>query len=84
MPDHDFQPGDVVELKSGGPRMTVTGIRTDEDAKRDAREGIFAFSTGVHCQWFVDTAVQGEYFVASALRLCDEEVPASPRARRSR
>lgn len=84
MPDHDFQPGDVVELKSGGPRMTVTSIRTDEDAKRDASDGIYAPDTGVHCQWFADTAVKGEYFNASSLKLCEDEPPASPRARRSR
>jgi uncharacterized protein YodC (DUF2158 family) len=35
---HEFQPGDVVQLKSGGPPMTIDEVRTDGT---------------LLCQWFV-------------------------------
>jgi uncharacterized protein YodC (DUF2158 family) len=34
-----FEPGDVVELKSGGPAMTVIGLKED----------------GVHCLWYAES-----------------------------
>ncbi len=34
----DFKPGDIVKLKSGGPKMTVSEIIEDEE---------------VICKWFV-------------------------------
>jgi uncharacterized protein YodC (DUF2158 family) len=42
-----FKPGDVVALKSGGPKMTVT-------PKRDG--------TRVWCDWFEGKERQGQYF----------------------
>jgi uncharacterized protein YodC (DUF2158 family) len=42
----DFQPGDIVRLKSGGPKMTV---ETVDD-------------TGVYCAWFVGDKVEGRAF----------------------
>jgi uncharacterized protein YodC (DUF2158 family) len=42
----DFQPGDVVRLKSGGPKMTAETV--DE--------------TGVSCTWFVGDKVEGRIF----------------------
>ena len=47
--DQAFKPGDVVQLNSGGPRMTVVAVQSDgtlrciwfhEDGKHD--NGIFA------------------------------------------
>ena len=35
-----FEPGDVVELKSGGPAMTVIEVKED----------------GVHCMWYGEAA----------------------------
>ena len=37
-----FEPGDVVELKSGGPAMTVIGVKED----------------GVHCMWYAESAAE--------------------------
>lgn len=51
----DFKVGDVVQLKSGGPRMTVSF---------DAGKGT------VHVIWFDnDEKVQGEEFLKSILKL---------------
>ena len=47
--DLDFEPGDVVQLNSGGPKMTVEAVQSDgtlrcvwfhEDGKQD--HGVFA------------------------------------------
>lgn len=38
-----FHPGDVVQLKSGGPRMTFTGLISDDR---------------LFCMWFDKTNVQ--------------------------
>lgn len=53
-----MNPGDIVVLKSGGPRMTVTSVR--------AGEGIsYAF-----CKWFDDLGqLHTEKFNLAALRL---------------
>jgi uncharacterized protein YodC (DUF2158 family) len=48
----NFEVGDVVRLKSGGPMMTVTGMRYDIE---------------YICQWFVDTKAFSGFYPASAL-----------------
>jgi uncharacterized protein YodC (DUF2158 family) len=40
---HQFNVGDVVQLKSGGPKMTVNSV-SEEHAEMM-----------VHCTWFVDS-----------------------------
>ena len=45
--------GSVVSLKSGGPLMTVEELGEHADAR---------------CAWFVDLAVQREWFVLAALQ----------------
>lgn len=51
--DNQFQPGDVVSLRSGGPRMTVAMI-----------SGPNAF-----CEWFTDDQhLQSRSFVVTSLK----------------
>ncbi len=47
-----FQEGDVVQLKSGGPKMTVKAIDDDGD---------------VYCQWFSGSKLQNGYFKPHSL-----------------
>src|ERR1700750_1858856 len=49
----DFEIGNVVQLKSGGPKMTVHGLVSDGD---------------VICQWFEGNAVHEESFPREALQ----------------
>lgn len=51
-----FKVGDVVQLKSGGPKMTVVGTEI-EGAK-----------VLVTCQWFDGTKLATEVIIAEALR----------------
>lgn len=51
-----FKEGDVVRLKSGGPKMTVTHV----DASRICS-----------CAWFSGAAVHRSEFFAGALKLDD-------------
>lgn len=57
-----MEPGDVVVLKSGGPRMTVTSVRYGENAP-------YAF-----CKWFDDLGqLHTEKFAVAALQPIDEQ-----------
>jgi uncharacterized protein YodC (DUF2158 family) len=49
----DFETGNVVQLRSGGPKMTVHGLASDGD---------------VICQWFEGDAVHEESFTREALQ----------------
>jgi uncharacterized protein YodC (DUF2158 family) len=49
----DFEIGDVVQLRSGGPRMTVHSLVSDGD---------------VVCQWFEGSEVHEENFPKEALK----------------
>jgi uncharacterized protein YodC (DUF2158 family) len=59
---NDFKAGDVVQLKSGGPKMTVEliGKKFESDTKNSAK-----------CVWFENTA----YFDLAVLRLADSDEP---------
>jgi uncharacterized protein YodC (DUF2158 family) len=52
--------GDVVQLKSGGPRMTVD--RVDDDGRL------------IHCCWFEGATRKTDVFEIFALRLVDQEL----------
>ncbi len=56
MADHanQFKAGDQVELKSGGPTMTV--VR-------------YIYGGGVQCSWFSGTKAQKESFTEGALKI---------------
>ena len=63
MPEaRDFKPGDVVQLKSGGPAMTVGG-RVAEDS--------------VRCHWFDGATAMTEIFPTAAIRLYEGPKPAA-------
>ncbi len=53
MSENEIKPGDVVELKSGGPEMTVA----------------FADGRQLYCRWFAGADVKGERFYAQELKL---------------
>ena len=57
-----FQPGDVVQLKSGGPAMTV-GRRVAEDS--------------IRCHWFDGATAKTEIFPTAAIRLYEGPKPAA-------
>lgn len=58
----EFKVGDVVELKSGGPDMTVVSIVKDETADWDP---------SVICKWFTNEEAmpQTDSFPVKALRI---------------
>ncbi len=58
MPEKELKVGDVVRLKSGGPRMTVYEIEDEED-----------MNYMIYCRWFLENKHQPETagFEADAL-----------------
>jgi uncharacterized protein YodC (DUF2158 family) len=62
MPDEQIKPGDIVSLRSGGPRMTVAAI--------DGR--------GALCEWFTDDQQpQSRSFTLASLKLDDRQMTAT-------
>jgi uncharacterized protein YodC (DUF2158 family) len=58
MADEQFKPGDVVSLRSGGPRMTIS-----------TADGKSAF-----CEWFTDDQhPQGKSFTLTSLKLDEQQ-----------
>ena len=60
-----FKIGDLVELKSGGPELVVTGL---DNAAVHPR---------VYCEWFDGKELRGAYFLEPALRLTTPPEPAT-------
>lgn len=54
----NFKNGDIVQLKSGGPKMTIDGVDSD---------------FGVHAVWFTGSKRESAHFVPEILKLVDEE-----------
>ena len=52
----DFQPGDLVKLKSGGPTMTVEKV------------GHVGNAVAVFCTWFEDNELKRASFAPAALK----------------
>jgi uncharacterized protein YodC (DUF2158 family) len=56
----DFKVGDIVQLKSGGPKMTV------QDADQEG--------TGIWCQWFAGSKLERGHFPKdSVIKIDDSE-----------
>ncbi|HEY5536856.1 MAG TPA: DUF2158 domain-containing protein [Ignavibacteria bacterium] len=75
MPDTNiFKTGDIVQLKSGGPNMTVNKIIGDSrDQKIKNIELLLKASKGykdgdVKCQWFVNNELKEGYFTPETLK----------------
>jgi uncharacterized protein YodC (DUF2158 family) len=58
MPEQQFKPGDIVSLRSGGPRMTVATV--------DGQSALY--------EWFSDDQQpQSRSFILSSLKLDDRQ-----------
>ena len=59
----EFKVGDIVQLKSGGPKMTVNEVlETHGEDKQDVR-----------CAWFAGSKHEHAYFSVETLILAPEE-----------
>ena len=57
MTDNVFKEGDIVELKSGGPKMTIDEFKWDNGKKSTEK---------VECFWFAGTDLkQGTFYISS-------------------
>lgn len=54
---NSFSPGDLVQLKSGGPPMTVSKITGDDYVE-----------TGYRCEWFRGAAKENSHFYEHTLQ----------------
>ena len=54
-----FKVGDIVQLKSGGPKMTVNDPGTVSDE--------------IHCQWFAGSKLDKGYFPKDSLVKVEED-----------
>jgi uncharacterized protein YodC (DUF2158 family) len=64
MPEKTFKPGDIVQLKSGGPKMTV-------EAHDDRLAVLLQEVEQVQCRWFAGSKLQSGMFDASSLKLVE-------------
>jgi len=53
-----FSPGDIVQLKSGGPAMTISKV-TEND---------FSSRLGYQCEWFKGASKEHAYFEEETLK----------------
>jgi uncharacterized protein YodC (DUF2158 family) len=57
---HTFVPGEIVQLKSGGPDMTVRAFSDNGDV--------------VYCNWFMKTELEVSSFPPETLKLVEEDI----------
>ena len=57
----EFKTGDLVQLKSGGPTMTVKSAPDDS-----------TYSDEYHCVWFAGSKLSDGHFLADSLLSVDE------------
>lgn len=62
----NFQVGDIVEIKSGGPTMTVEKVGRFSRSMNDSYDG-------VSCVWFDGSKMVRENFAAEALDKVEAE-----------
>jgi len=53
-----FKPGDIVQLKSGGPAMTISEISKSYEGK----------FTGYKCEWFKGASNERAHFTEETLK----------------
>lgn len=53
----DYEIGDIVQLKSGGPKMTVKGDHHDGE---------------VHCQWFSGSKLSDGWFPGDSIQKVED------------
>jgi len=59
----EFKVGMIVQLKSGGPKMTVAETETDSPAMIDK----------IKCQWFSGSKLEEGWFPPKSLKVIKEE-----------
>lgn len=65
--------GDVVQLKSGGPKMTINAIVGDGGTSKIVTSAakMAGFKDGsVSCIWFSERGQEKGYFFADTIKLC--------------
>jgi uncharacterized protein YodC (DUF2158 family) len=55
-----FKPGDIVQLKSGGPAMTISEVMTDYGGKPSGK---------YRCEWFKGASNERAVFEEETLKL---------------
>jgi len=67
----DFKVGDVVQLKSGGPKMTVNNA----DPSPTSTDGIAIPSSPrtIYCQWFAGSKLESGSFKPESITLVSAE-----------
>jgi len=67
-----FKIGDIVQLLSGGPKMTVTGIRwvVDKDWQTGTEKDAY---WKVDCVWFAGAKESHADFLPAVLKIADDK-----------
>lgn len=53
-----FSPGDIVQLKSGGPAMTIASVTGEEEGR----------NIGYRCEWFKGASKETAHFQEHTLK----------------
>lgn len=69
MTERHFAIGEIVKLRSGGPRMTVEEVFPPDAG--DILDGKHSHS--YRCQWFAGSKLQDGVFTEEGLELCSDE-----------
>ena len=69
MTDGHFVTGEIVKLRSGGPRMTVKEIFAPDVDDVLHRKGTYEY----RCQWFAGRKLEDGIFSEAGLELCSDE-----------
>ena len=59
----EITPGTIVELNSGGPKMTVTNINYSDSTPRKM--------TSCNCQWFAGKKLERGTFLANTIKVAE-------------